>query len=357
MLDIKNIKTLLKKFEGLPKFKYEPTYLDICHYSGRRFEEICSKVLSFYFQPNNIHGLNTLFVESIFEAINFKYDDIDKNINVNLEENAEGKRLDILLYNKDWVIGIENKTGANVYNPLNQYKKRIEDYSKNFNFKIILTLYEIINKNELENINQNGFVILLYTKLFDIIKSKIGNYVSGNNLKYIMFLYDFIETLERKKGDNIMNKELDAFFSENSERLDELMDSFQNYKNQKDQKIINKLFEIQEKIRDLTKSNKWKIYEYFDLWFSKNDHDIGIESWFVEEDNDPLAIFKIVLTSWTSKAWNQYGVQLKEIFPKCEYELKGNRSFLYVYKINGQNENEIVEKLNECYNHIINLKE
>ena len=357
MEDIKSLQILLRKFESLPKFEYEPTYLDICHYSGRRFEEICSRILSFYFQPKNEHGFNTLLIETLFELIDFEYKNIDRDITINLEENAEGKRLDILLKNKDWVIGIENKIGANVYNPLNQYKKRIEEYGKNNNFKILLTLHEIVSKEELKNINRNGFNKVLYTTFFDSLKNKLGQYISGNNMKYVMFLYDFIQTLENMKGDNIMNKELDVFFHDNSERLDELIKLYKNFKDRQNQKKIDKLFEIREKIIEATNDNKWKIYDYLDLWFSKNEHDIGIESWFIEEDNNPLAIFEIVLTSWTKKAWKQYGEQLKKLYPEAEYKLKGNRSFLYVYKINDQNDDEIIGKLVECYKHIINLKD
>lgn len=355
MENIKSFQKLLKIFKNLPKFKYEPSYLDICHYSGRRFEEICSRILSFYFQPKNEHGLNTLFVECIFEAIESEYKNKDRDIIINLEENAEGKRLDLLLSSKEWVIGIENKIFANVYNPLEKYKKRIEEYGKSKKYKILLTLHEIVNNEELNNIYKNGFVILLYTKFFDILKNRLGQYITGNNIKYIIFLYDFIQTLEQKKGDAIMNKELDVFFQDNSECLDELFYLYQVYKEQKKQKQNDKILEIKEKIIEKTKNYEWKIYLGWDLNFSKNR--IGIESWFIEENNDPLAYFEIVLTSWTAKAWNQYGEQLKKLYPKAKYKFESPRSYLYVYKINGCKNDEIIEKLVECYKCIINLKE
>jgi hypothetical protein len=338
-------------------YKYEPTYLDICKYSGRRFEEIGSRILAFYFQPSNEHGLRILLIESLFEAIKYYQEYIDDNIQINTEENADGKRLDILIENNDWVIGIENKIWANVYNPLDKYKKRIEQYDKPNNFKILLSLHEITNKDELKNIHKNGFFIVPYEIYFDLIKKNIGKYISDANMKYIFFLYDFMQTLENMKGNNIMNKEMDAFFRENSERLDKLFDNYQEYKNKKRQIRIEKIREIYEKIVEITKNNKWAIYKGDDLWFSKNNHDIGIESWFCEDENDPAAYFQIYLTSWNAKSWNQYGEQLKKTYPKAQVELSGNRAYLNVYEeIDGHNNDEIITRLLECYKCIINLK-
>jgi len=357
MNNIKEIQNLLKTFEGLPKSKYETTYLDICRYSGRRFEEICSRILSFYFQPNNEHDLKTLLIEALFETIGFNYDYIEcKNVVIKTEESAEGYRLDLIIYNDDWVIGIENKVGANVYNPLDKYKKRINQYSKNNQFYIILSLYEIENKNELMNINKNDFKVVLYSDLFNSVKNKIGNYVSGNNMKYIFFLYDFIQTLEYMKGDNIMNKELDVFFNENASRLDELLNSYNEFKDKKNQKCFKKTSDIKQKMVEMTKDDNWKIYLGGTLYYKKNN--IGFESWFAEHDNDPIKYFDIKITSWSAKAWNQYGEQLKKIYPKAKVELDGSRAYLYIYEyIDGHNEKDITSKLTECYKCISNLKD
>jgi hypothetical protein len=358
MTDIKDLRKLLKIYEALPKNEYEPTYLDICKYSGRRFEEICSRILAFYFQPKNEHRFNTLFLESLFEIIdNDGYNYLDTAIKVIIEENAEGKRIDILILNDFWTIGIENKIWANVYNPLEKYKERIEQYEKPKNYKIILSLREIKNKDEIKKIEKNGFIVVSYSDLFKLVKNKIGNYIKDGNTKYLVFLYDFIQTLENMKGENIMSKELDVFFSENTDRLEDLFNLYQEFKTKKDKKRLDKLAEIHEKIIDETQDKKWQIWQGYDLWFSKNDHDIGVESWFVEENNDPTACFTIAFTSWAQKYWSQYGEQLKKLYPAGELEVNENKTLLYVFdKISGNNEDEIILKLKECYNCIISLK-
>jgi len=356
MDNIKEIQKLLKIYESLPKYKYEPTYLDICKYSGRRFEEICSRILTFYFQPKNEHGLNTLLLESLFESINNSQEYIDDNVQVNIEENAEGKRLDILVINNDWIIGIENKIWANVYNPLEKYGKRIEQYDKQKHYKIVLTLREINNKEELKYIENNGFIILLYTTFFESIKKRIGEYISNGNMKYILYFYDFLQTLENMKGDNIMNKEMDAFFAENTEKLEELLEDFQEYKNKKNQIVFNKINDLCFKINELCTDIKWWVWRNDDLGMYKNKHDIGIETGFIENENDPIAKFMIQFTSWSNKYWIQYGEQIKKSYPNGLLRINENRTYLKVYEIDGHNEDEIISKLKECYDCIINLK-
>jgi hypothetical protein len=356
LVAIKELQKLLKTYETLPKIKYEPTYLDICKYSGRRFEDICSRILTFFFQPKNGHGLKTLLLESLFESINISQEYIDDNIQVNREENAEGKRLDILIKNNDWVIGIENKIWANVYNPLEKYGKKIEQYEKQKNYKIILTLREINDKEELKHIENNGFIILLYASFFESIKKRIGEYISNGNMKYILYLYDFVQTLENMKGNNIMNKEMDAFFAENAEKLEELLEDFQEYKNKKYQIVIDKINDLHLKINEICLDIKWWVYKEDDLGMFKNKHDIGIESGFIENENDPIASFIIRFTSWSNKFWIQYGEQIKKLYPNGEIRINGNRTYLKVYEIDGNNEDEIISKLKECYDCIINLK-
>ncbi|MCL1910720.1 MAG: PD-(D/E)XK nuclease family protein [Leptospirales bacterium] len=373
MNDVKDILKLLKTYESLPKTKYEPTYLDICRYSGRRFEEICSKILAFYFQPKNEHGLKSLLIESLFESIDYNQDGyIDDNIEVETEVNAGGKRLDILIKNSDWVIGIENKIWANVYNPLEEYGKRIDQDKKQNTFKILLSLREISDKDELDYIYKNEFRIIYYTSFFESIKKNIGKYISDGNMKYIIFLYDLIQTLENMKGNNIMNKEMDAFFNENSGRLDELLEDYKKYKEKKDKKRSEKTNEICNKIVKETKNDKWKIWDKYDRSinnsgigiYRKNDgiaisfknDGIGIESWFYEENNDPIAFFEIKFTSWNNESWNRYGDQLEKLYPNVEKRLTDNRVFLDVYKINGYDDDEIIAKLLKCYECIINLK-
>jgi hypothetical protein len=64
-MEVKEIDQLLIDFDTLPKTAKQPTYLELCKYPGRRFEEICSRLLCFYLAPNKEHQFKDLFLRSL----------------------------------------------------------------------------------------------------------------------------------------------------------------------------------------------------------------------------------------------------------------------------------------------------
>ena len=193
---VSNFEQLINEFGLLPKVTKEPTYLEICKYPGNRFEEICSRLLCFYFSPSAEHGLGDLFLTSLIKMLNIS-DKINFNpndITVVSEDNAEGKRVDILVYSDQFVIGIENKVTASLYNPLDIYKKRIDKYSTNNRHYIVLSLRKVENKNEKAWMKKNGFINITYKSLFEVITPNIISCENDTNRKYIVYLKDFIKT-------------------------------------------------------------------------------------------------------------------------------------------------------------------
>ena len=274
---------LLNEFDNLPKTIRQPTYLEICRYPRRRFEEICSRLLCFYIAPKNEHGLNDLFLKSLLELLtkenlSFK----DEHVKVISEENAEGKRLDILIHSPTFVIGIENKITAGLYNPLETYKNRIALYGTENIFRVVLSLRKIVDKNELATLQANDFIRLTYFELFEVIKRKIGAYLNQANSKYVTFLTDFIQTLENMSGQNILNEKLADYFFDNSHRIDELNTLYQKYKMRTHELQAARIAELREKIGELTKDTRWWAWEGTGLGFNQfnpNKPVIGIISY------------------------------------------------------------------------------
>ena len=371
---IEILKNLLKEFEALPKVKQRRTYLDICDYSGRRFEEICSRILAFYFEPKNEHGFNTLFAEALLDAIKHEYIFIDNDIKVDTEVYADGKFLDIVLCNNDWVICIENKIDAGLYNELGEYKKYIEkNYAQPTKIFIVLYLKEIKSEGK-EKIKQHQFKQLSYMELFSSIKSKVGFYYSGDNNKHLVFLNDFMQTLENLqiKGENIMSKELDEFFQKNTQDLDELFKVYQDFKkakqNEYKKKLDDLIIKLNKKIDNGIDNGIWKQYNSGDFVYSrismskKDNNDIGVEAWYEEKDNDLFAYFRIAFIIWgkgkKNDLWAHYEKPLRNKYPNTEFESRGRDNHMFLHlkeKLNGQEEKEIIEKLNECRDFIMGL--
>ena len=119
---------LLQKFLSLPKTNSNPTFMEICQMGGDRFEERCSQILRFFLTPNAAHGLRGLFLSSLLEVIG--KDDLSFSLNgtkvITEDATKDRKFIDITVVADDFVIAIENKIGASLYNPLDSYVRHIK---------------------------------------------------------------------------------------------------------------------------------------------------------------------------------------------------------------------------------------
>ncbi|RZL60375.1 MAG: hypothetical protein EOO93_14195 [Pedobacter sp.] len=123
---------LIDEFEKLPKIVIESTYLELCKYPGSKFEEVCSRLLSFYFNPNNEHGFNDLFLECFLQLIapNQQIAHQNKEVEVITELNVttiiEHYKLNNLHYAEIDALKLEDDL-RECLNKLENYSKNIED--------------------------------------------------------------------------------------------------------------------------------------------------------------------------------------------------------------------------------------
>ncbi len=349
-IDIAN--EILDEFKSLPKNYSEPTFLEISKYPKRRFEEICSRILSFYFNPTKEHKLSDLFLSSLFELLNrndIKYR--NDQIKVLTEDNANGKRIDLVIYSSDFIIGIENKIQASLYNPLETYKNRLEEYSVENTIKIVLSLKKINDTNEILLMQSNGFIPIIYSDFFEVIKRNIGKYISTCNQRYLTHLFDFIKTLENMTNSNNIDKRLADFFYNKTDEIEELIKLY----NQHNEHILSlqkeKISELKEKITNVTNA-EWWAWQGWDLGynsFNKNKPTIGIESSFNATKDNSLGKFHIYITTWNLKDWVSYEKELMERFPNNFLDKVNNRVYLHMDKIDVENETLIIKKLKEYF--------
>lgn len=353
---------LIREFDKLPKTVIESTYLELCKYPGHRFEDICSRLLCFYFDPTNEHGFHDLFLKSLLQVIPKDSEVSYKNnqIEVINELNSEGKRLDILIKSPDMIIGIENKILASVYNPLDIYSKQVDLYGKINVFKIVLSVKKITKSEERKFIADNNFIIVSYTDFITKIKQNIGNYISQGSQKYLAFIYDFIQTIENMTGNTYDNNELSHFFSSNTEKIENLIDLYNKYQQRVLKIQTDRISELELLIKSRT-DNKWWVYDKWDLGYNSfnlntNKPKIGLESSYEHFNNNPLGRFRIYITTWDIKDFVPYEDALIKLFPNNFLDkTRGNRVFLHMDVIDGDDENLILEKLTEYYNLLLNI--
>ena len=359
-MEITELEQLLTDFAALPKKVKQPTYLEICKYPRRRFEEICSRLLCFYLAPKNEHGLGELFLHSLFQLLapekqfHFK----SERIHVISEENAEGKRLDILVYSDTFVVGIENKITAGLYNPLEVYKNRIRLYGNDNIYHVVLSLRRLTTKDDLAFIEANGFTNLTYDQYFKQVKQNLFDFKATCNEKYLHSLYDFIETLENMSNNILLNEELSDYFFDNAEKIDSLLTLYNQFNSKTKARQVERIAELKDRVSELTNNSKWWVWEGWGLGFNEfnlNKPKIGVESYFEATKGNPFGVFHIMITAWSLKDWSFFEEKLLRDHPNCELEKVDNRAFLHVEKLINAEDDLILSSLKHHYDYLASL--
>ena len=346
--------TIVNDFAKIPKTATEPTWMEICRYPRSRFEEICSRILAFYLNPNAEHRMNDLWVSALLEAAGkSEWHDYRHDIKVNTEEYADGKRIDITIVSDDYVIAIENKIMADLYNPLDVYRNYIsENYPKKKQLLIVLSLKPIFDRCLL---TESGFLRCSYRDLFDKVNSRIGNYIADTNQKYLTYLIDFMKTIDDMNNNNSQLEK--AFFANNKEAIDELIKRYEQYKAGILQTQIDTVSLLKEKMNALT-GGGWWIWQGWDLGvtFNEESRRIGVEAHFEEAGGNPVASFRACVTTWSKTDWAPYKERVLKEFADCnpvvEDSLPGslrNRVYVWVYRNNDGNMESIAHALKDIY--------
>ena len=206
------------------------------------YENVCSNILKFYFDPSNEHGLKDLVLNSLLHLVDkdFKVDTDFEEIEIYREHKTiNDNRLDLLILTDNFAIGIENKIFHYLHNDLTDYNNTVISncYNSRKPICIVLSLNKLTSLEELEKLRVNNFVNVTYEQLFQNIKQSIGRHLNNLNISYVNYLTDFIKSIENLTPRTMENKALWTFFKNNSQTIQELTDSFSDYRNSLYQKI------------------------------------------------------------------------------------------------------------------------
>lgn len=200
------------------------------------YENVCSNILKFYLDPTNEHGLKDLALNSLLHVVDkeFQFDIDFEEIEVYREhQTINENRLDLVILTENYAIGIENKIFHHLHNDLTDYKNTVESFCYNSRKPIcmVLSLNKLTSKEDVEKVTSNNFVNVTYEQVFQNIKQNIGRYLNSSNISYINHLTDFIKSIENLTPKTMENKTLWTFFKNNAETIQELTDSFSEYRN------------------------------------------------------------------------------------------------------------------------------
>ena len=245
--EIKEYERLLEEFNQLPEYYQDRTFMDIAGYP--HYENVCSNILSFYFDPSAEHGMKDLLIQSFLDCAEFDKESLhEEYTTAKIDREVatkNNKRLDILIELDNLVIGIENKIWADLYNPLEEYDTLIAETAKDRKqVKVVLSI-NIVQKSSLSN----GFINITYQNWIDQIQKVMGKYLLDANPKYLNYFFDFIKTIQRLGGKCMQNKEVNDFFKQHHETIKKLSDKYNSFLND----LGNEIVDVQGKVFELNK--------------------------------------------------------------------------------------------------------
>jgi len=201
------------------------TFLEIARQP--HYENVISNIYSFFFDINEDHGLEDLFIKSFIQLIKNdpkasrkKLEDLE-DFYIDTEYATSKGRIDLLLSNDTHAIIVENKIYHQLNNDLDEYWNYILNDSDNSQQRndvncigVVLSLFPLeVSPSEFINITHRQFL----TAVFD----NCGPYLMNANQTYITFIKDFYQNI-LNLSTKVMKEEDLEFYVKNKEEITEL---------------------------------------------------------------------------------------------------------------------------------------
>lgn len=209
-MDLNQLQTFLNQSE-IPRIKRKPkTFLGIA--KQPHYENVLSNIYAFYFDVNEVHRLNNLFVNSLLQLINKNEERFDVFFDFQVFTEfgvSDQKRIDILLKNDEQAIIIENKVYHQLNNDLKLYYKDVVVAKK---LGVVLSLKPI------PVISHPNFLNITHLQLLKQVMLNLGDYLLEANDKYIVFLKDLYQNITNLSTGTMNAKDFE-FYQENRDNI------------------------------------------------------------------------------------------------------------------------------------------
>lgn len=208
------------------------TLFDVVTRTRKHYEDMWSDILCFFLDQEGEHGLGSLFLDGLLGLLKVDATASHPLISRQLERpqrevrTESGKAIDIVVFARTAIVGIENKVTAPLHNDLREYGDMIQRRAKAENveaFKVVLAPSKMA-------LDVEGWVSLTYDDLFSRIKSGLEN-ESGQGSKWSLLLRDFIDLVgEFSDGRMPMAiSDIEMFLARNSNAIIGVADAFDNF--------------------------------------------------------------------------------------------------------------------------------
>lgn len=205
----------------IPKIKKRPkTFLGIA--KQPHYENVMSNIYAFYFNVEEVHGMQDLFINSLLDIINeSKLRDQKKVAEISDFEVAtevytkKNGRIDILLSSDDHAIIIENKVYHTLNNNLEDYwnSTKVTDNKEENKIGIVLSLNKL-------NVTHGHFINITHVEFLKRVIQNLDSYFMDAKDKYIVFLKDFYQNSINLSKSEMDSKELKFYFDNQSKIIE-----------------------------------------------------------------------------------------------------------------------------------------
>ncbi|MEN2400620.1 PD-(D/E)XK nuclease family protein [Flavobacterium sp. MC2016-06] len=219
-MDINSLQLFLNQ-NTIPKIKKRPkTFLGIT--KQPHYEKVMSNIYAFYFNTEEVHGMRHLFINTLLEIINESrlgpYKKVAEILDFEVDTEVITKkngRIDLLLYNQDHAIIVENKVYHVLNNNLQDYWNSIKvtDNNEVNKIGIVLSLNKLI-------VSHSHFINITHLEFLKRVIQNLGNYIMDAKEKYIIFLKDFYQNSINLSKSEMDSKELKFYFDNQTKILE-----------------------------------------------------------------------------------------------------------------------------------------
>lgn len=285
-IDINKLQEWINAHPSIPETPpIERTLMDIMGIDHR--ETSWSAIYAFFLNQEEAHGFEDLFIRSLEELCPESEKNRPGTYKVEVEvptvsdskqqdtlthESQDNKRIDILLTdekNKRAII-IENKVRHVPVNPFNAYIKYAENRGYTDIKTVILSLYEITEKDRKVYGNlPDNFISITHKSYMERIKKNLPRY-SNRNQFYDQILKEFMKNIENQT--NLIPSEQLEFYYKNFSQIHKISELVANV----EKEYNNALKEIKdEDLREVSLERKLHSNgndSYFYLRYKKNNN-------------------------------------------------------------------------------------
>lgn len=206
--NVSNFEEVIEEAKKAGLFRKETkTIFDVLE--KKHLERALADVLAFFCNPkeNECHQFGDRILRALLECVPGMGEIVEREQitlqNLIPEESTENKkRVDLVFEGDDWVLGVETKINAGMYNDFQQYRAHISSYNK-APFTIIFAPNADSAKIENWQVVQFGE---FSRRVADKIKCTLTNNEDPSNRKWIEFLNDFLLNLTNLEGRIKMEK-------------------------------------------------------------------------------------------------------------------------------------------------------